>query len=83
VNVTYLADVKSMIETLAQRGVYTLVDMHQDVLSETMCGEGMPDWALAKGLTAVGFNMSDASKAFPAPLPYDVSFDLIFQMVIV
>jgi len=75
VNTTYLSNVKSMIEMLAERGVYTLVDMHQDVLSETMCGEGIPAWALAKGLASVGFNASDPAKAFPAPLPYDIPTD--------
>ena len=33
VNATYLASVKSMIEMLHARGVWTLVDLHQDVLS--------------------------------------------------
>jgi endoglycosylceramidase len=75
VNMTYLADVKTMIETLASKGIYTLVDAHQDVMSWNMCGEGMPDWAFFKALNLVGFNFSDPSKTFPKPLPYDIPLD--------
>ena len=39
VNHTYLAQVKRQIEVLAAEGIYTLVDMHQDLLSERLCGE--------------------------------------------
>ncbi len=30
-------------------GIYTLLDMHQDVLSGKFCGEGIPDWAVETG----------------------------------
>ena len=30
-------------------GIYTLLDMHQDVLSGKFCGEGAPDWAVDTG----------------------------------
>lgn len=30
-------------------GIYTLLDMHQDILSEKFCGEGIPDWAVDTG----------------------------------
>ena len=30
-------------------GIYTLLDAHQDVLSEKFCGEGIPDWAVDSG----------------------------------
>ena len=30
-------------------GIYTLLDMHQDVLSDKFCGEGIPDWAVDTG----------------------------------
>ena len=33
----------------AEYGIYTLLDMHQDVLSEKFCGEGIPDWAVDVG----------------------------------
>ena len=33
----------------AEYGIYTLLDMHQDVLSGKFCGEGAPDWAIDTG----------------------------------
>ena len=64
-----------MIEMLAARGVYTLVDLHQDVLSPHLCGEGMPEWAFEKGLNLVGFDYTNPKKAFPHPLPYEIPLD--------
>jgi hypothetical protein len=54
---------------------YYLVTAHQDVLSEKLCGEGIPDWMVEQGLELVGFDTSDASKAFPYPLPYNIEID--------
>ena len=45
VNATYLSLAREMIEALAEFGVATIVDLHQDVLSPYTCGEGVPDWA--------------------------------------
>ena len=30
-------------------GIYSLLDAHQDVLSQKFCGEGIPDWAVDTG----------------------------------
>ncbi|CAL6028159.1 Conserved_hypothetical protein [Hexamita inflata] len=46
VNFTYLNEAKKIIDMLGKYGIYTLVDMHQDVLSSYFCGEGVPDWAV-------------------------------------
>jgi hypothetical protein len=27
------------------RGIYSLLDMHQDVFNRKFCGNGVPDWA--------------------------------------
>ena len=38
-------------------GIYSLLDMHQDALSDKFCGEGIPDWAVdtgSKGTCDVG-----------------------------
>jgi endoglycosylceramidase len=43
-NMTYLDDVEVLINKLGNRGIYTLVDMHQDVLARKICGEGVPDF---------------------------------------
>jgi len=42
-NATYLDEVEVLINKLGNRGIYTLVDMHQDVLARKICGEGVPD----------------------------------------
>ena len=39
---TYLQKVNDLITKLGARGIYTMVDAHQDVLSRHICGEGMP-----------------------------------------
>ena len=33
----------------ASYGIYTLLDMHQDVFNARFCGEGLPDWAIRTG----------------------------------
>jgi endoglycosylceramidase len=38
----YLNKVNDLINKLGARGIYTMVDAHQDVLSRKICGEGMP-----------------------------------------
>ena len=65
-------------------GIYTLLDMHQDVLSDKFCGEGIPDWAVDTGSElwekkrvpvkpTYAYLFSDA-KGFPYPVdePYKV-----------
>ncbi len=43
-NDTYLDAVEVLINKLGQRGIYTLVDAHQDVLARRLCGEGIPNF---------------------------------------
>jgi endoglycosylceramidase len=38
----YLAKVNDLINSLGNRGIYTMVDAHQDVFARSICGEGMP-----------------------------------------
>jgi endoglycosylceramidase len=45
-NETYLDEIDKIVSMAADHGVYTLLDMHQDDLSETFCGEGIPSWAV-------------------------------------
>ena len=44
-NQTYLDIVAEIVEEASSYGIYTLADMHEDVLSERFCGEGVPGWA--------------------------------------
>lgn len=40
----YLDRVQTIINKLGERGIYTLVDAHQDVFARQMCGEGFPNF---------------------------------------
>lgn len=39
----------SFLCRVAEYGIYTLLDMHQDAYSHKLCGEGFPAWAVVTG----------------------------------
>jgi len=43
-NSTYLDEMDALITKLGERGIYSLVDGHQDALSNYTCGEGFPNF---------------------------------------
>ena len=57
-NMSYLNIMKSIASNAAKFGIYTLIDMHQDVFSDKFCGEGVPSWAVK----------SSGSLRFPEPV---------------
>ena len=62
-NETYLDKVDAIVTLAAAHGVYTLLDLHQDGLSELFCGEGLPTWAV-KSIDRGGYFKT---KTFPQP----------------
>ncbi|KAI9205117.1 glycoside hydrolase superfamily [Polychytrium aggregatum] len=58
-NQTYFEVLKDIVEVCQRHGIYVLLDMHQDNLSERYCGEGIPLWAA---------NSTGAFGGFPLPL---------------
>jgi len=59
-NQTYVDRVEAIVERLGERGIYTLLDMHEDVLSSKFClYDGAPLWVV---------NKSKARHPFPWPL---------------
>ena len=42
----YLRHVAATVKLLAHYGIYTLLDMHQDVYNQNFRGEGAPNWAV-------------------------------------
>lgn len=42
----YVDAMVALARRAADYGIYTLLDMHQDVMSEKFCGEGLPAWAV-------------------------------------
>ena len=43
-NYTYLDELDRLIDRLANHGIYTLIDSHQDVFSKMICGHGFPNF---------------------------------------
>ncbi len=49
IDTDYLDSIKQTVQTLADHGVYSVIDMHQDNWSTEFQGEGAPDWATFDG----------------------------------
>jgi endoglycosylceramidase len=45
-NDAYLANIATTVKQLSKRGIYTLLDFHQDQYNERFHGEGFPAWAV-------------------------------------
>lgn len=54
-NTTYLASLQQIVNALAEKDIYTLLDCHQDVLAPDYCGEGAPSWAVIPSKSALPF----------------------------
>ncbi|MUL50025.1 cellulase family glycosylhydrolase [Mycobacterium sp. CBMA293] len=44
-NAAYLQSIQQTVNMLAAHGIYTIIDMHQDLYSASLGGEGAPQWA--------------------------------------
>ena len=42
----YLKRLDAMVDAFARRGIYIVIDSHQDVFNRRFCGDGFPDWAI-------------------------------------
>lgn len=62
----YLSQLSAAVQMMENKGIYALLDCHQDVLSRYFCGEGVPDWVAQK----LG---EDTLKSFPFPLATNMS----------
>ena len=45
-SMAYLDKIGEHIDVMWAHGIWTIIDLHQDVLSPATCGEGMPAWML-------------------------------------
>ncbi|CAJ1497747.1 cellulase family glycosylhydrolase [[Mycobacterium] holstebronense] len=45
----YLDSINQTVQMLASRGIYSLIDMHQDLYSASLGADGAPDWATQTG----------------------------------
>lgn len=63
----YLAKVKHTVDLLGRYGIFTLIDMHQDVYNQAFAGEGAPDWAVCtNGISASNTDNWHANYEEPA-----------------
>ncbi|GMH73150.1 hypothetical protein TL16_g06106 [Triparma laevis f. inornata] len=80
----YLQSALDLIRSLGERGIYSFIDMHQDVVSSQFCGHGFPEFYMwPENSTEY---LRDGKYAFPIPLAtpeygeddeYSVDFGLI------
>ena len=49
IDTEYLAEIDQTVQTLSDHGIYTVIDMHQDLYSTELHGEGAPGWATQTG----------------------------------
>ena len=66
----YLNKINDLITKLGKAGIYTLVDSHQDLLSNAYCGEGMPTFyntgirhSCYQSLLSIGFKLGGLCKS--------------------
>lgn len=46
INTTYIDEIEKLVNNLGRYGIYTLLDLHQDLISRYYCGEGAPDFLI-------------------------------------
>ena len=66
VDQTYLDQLSRAVQMMENKGIYAILDCHQDIFSRYTCGEGVPDW-LAKRLG------NDILNNFPFPLAPNIT----------
>eukprot|EP01094_Clydonella_sp_ATCC50884_P025311 TRINITY_DN6604_c0_g2_i1.p1 TRINITY_DN6604_c0_g2~~TRINITY_DN6604_c0_g2_i1.p1 ORF type:complete len:554 (+),score=159.76 TRINITY_DN6604_c0_g2_i1:65-1663(+) len=64
-NDTYLDAIGEIVETLGRRGIYTILDCHQDIFSRYYCGEGVPDWATPLHASLLPFPLPAVKERLP------------------
>jgi len=72
-NFTYIETLRGIAQRASMHGIYTLLDMHQDAMSEKFCGEGFPAWAVHRTgqlpfpePVAPAFTSADPVTGFPS-----------------
>ncbi|KAJ3207915.1 hypothetical protein HDU67_007131 [Dinochytrium kinnereticum] len=75
-NQTYIDIMKNIVSMCNEKGIYVLLEFHQDSLSERFCGEGIPHWAvdISSPLDRSGVHLPNSTVGFPRPAapPYQL-----------
>ncbi len=72
---SYLAYYEQVVQWAAQRGVYVIVDFHQDAYSRFTlngCGEGFPAWTIPAGIKAKTPRNDNACKGWGTKMLLDL-----------
>jgi len=69
IDLDYLNRVMRIVKMLGRHGIYTLLDVHQDIGPGAFCGEGVPHYYVAELLANAS---SRPGKAHPFPYPSNV-----------
>ena len=64
----YLSQLSTAVQMMENKGIYALLDCHQDIFSRYFCGEGVPDWVAKK----LG---DDVVNSFPFPVAMNITRD--------
>jgi len=72
----YLDEIGKLVDSMAEYGIYTIADLHQDVGSRRFCGEGFPEFYVED---LYSDNESAISKASQWPEPFLSHDDLHFN----
>ena len=65
----FLARYDALLDGAWARGMYTIVDFHQDVYAETFCGDGFPAWTIPDPKPAPHHDCPSGSTRRPARSP--------------
>ena len=69
-NETYFDELENIIRSLEQRGIYALLDFHQDLWHRKFCGEGVPDYVF----DLCQSEQLDSTAQFPLPSRNSTSY---------
>ncbi len=70
VNYTYLDILDTIIKKLSTYDIWVILDFHQDDLSKSFCGEGIPDWSFS-------YIFKNKTLTYDFPRPLENPFSII------
>jgi endoglycosylceramidase len=71
----FLERYDALLDGAWSRGMFTVVDFHQDVYADVYCGDGFPDWTLQGPLPAPHDDCPNWGGEYLSSLPVQKAFD--------
>jgi endoglycosylceramidase len=72
---TYLMRLDAILDAAWARGMFTVVDFHQDVYAEVFCGDGFPAWTVPTVMTAPHHDCPNWSAEYFSDTQVGAAFD--------